>query len=220
MRIWPPVWWEERQKLRWQQVLPVAAAALAVLCVGYWVVSCLGPGRPNVVGTEEEVRFYRSLLDTGDAAARAGAMRALAEMGDRASLPALRKGLADDEPLVVAAACVALGKLNDQASAEAIRGLLGHENPEVSAGAAEGAGMLRDQAAVEPLIKLLETTNARPLLAAIVALGQIGDPAAAKPLERLKEAPFEHLDPIPSDDEKARLEEAIAQALERVSAPR
>jgi hypothetical protein len=137
------------------------------------LTGCGGGGVPEARETGD-VQSLVVALETGDAAARDEAARALGELGDaaRPAVPTLIDTLEDEDPWVQVTAATALGQI-------------------------------ADARAVEPLVAALERPcdpscygdNAPAQLrgAAIQALGGIGSPAAVKALARFGED-FEYSD--------------------------
>ena len=67
------------------------------------------------------------------------------------------------------------------------------------------------------LVELLKTSDNDARLAAIVALGQIGEAAGTDALRGIQSDPCRGLAREPTEDERTRFEEAVAEALARPS---
>ena len=98
--------------------------------------------------------------------------------------------------------------------------MLRSQEPPILAGAAAGLGALKAQQAVEPVSKLLGNEDLTVRLAAISALGEFGGPAADVALTVLQRNPATGIRPPPTEEERKELDQAIADALAKLAAPK
>ncbi len=138
-------------------------------------------GRPDItaLANASNRSGLRLALQHREAAIRARAADALAQLGDLESAGLLRAVVqADGDDHVREEAAVALGRLRDQESVNELIAALEHDrSPHVREEAALALGRLGDDRAIEALLGAMDDRYTMVRRAAVEALGRIGGDA-------------------------------------------
>lgn len=126
-----------------------------------------------------------SALQTVDTPARQWGLTALQQWGDSRAFDAVRKCLADANPLISKLAVQALASLQDPRAVDVLIPLLLSPDHGLSMVVIEALGQLGDKRAAGPLIAALGKVSPEAAGAVATALAQIGDVRAIGPLYAL-----------------------------------
>lgn len=126
-------------------------------------------------------RSLVAMLGTGDSDCRWWATRALAEIGGREEVMALKEVLDDNDPDLRACAALALGRIRDASAAPALATRLSDSSAFVASIAADALSLL-GEGAVETLAASLASPEPHARLLAVRALGRIKSKEAIGPL--------------------------------------
>jgi HEAT repeat protein len=125
------------------------------------------PGLLNILQQHRLGRFIR-----------AGAVKALGEIGNPVVVPELIKALSDSETPVRYNAGIALGAIGDKLAVPGLIALLQDKDEDVRLAAIQALGQIGETHALPDLLKLLQDENGKVRHAAIVSLAKIKNPLA------------------------------------------
>jgi len=128
------------------------------------------------------VERLKKALESPDVSTRAGASRALGNIGDETAIEALTKKLEDESQYVRIEAAAALYKLGDKGHVDTITNGLDADNLLARRAAAAATQDVVEEPPIEPLLKAAEDRDTEVKAAAIRSLGKTKDEKAIAPL--------------------------------------
>ena len=129
------------------------------------------------IGAQSTGRL-KEALDSPDALTKAGAARALGNIGDKTAIMPLVKKIGDTNSLVKTESAIALYKLGDKSYTDTITSGLGADLVQARRAAAIAIRDIVEKPAAEPLLKAVKDSDIQVRVAVVRALGKVKDARA------------------------------------------